>query len=169
MEMKQQGLTLIELLTGLVLLGIVATLAIPAFTQLIDAQRRLDTAQQLTSGLRMARTEAILRSQPVIMQASEDDWGRGWTVFVDTNQNHFRDPNEAVLAERIRHPNVRVAGNSKVATRIGFDSAGRPLNNANGTLAVCLKDAPTSHFQVAIAVTGRVSLRREGFSSEPCG
>lgn len=167
--MKQQGLTLIELLAGLVLLGIVATLAVPAFGSLIDSQRRQDTAQQLVSGLRMARTEAILRSQPVIMQALENNWSRGWNLFVDANQNQFRDDEEVLLAERVPPSNVRVVGNSKVAARIGFDNTGRLLNNSNGTLAVCLKDAPASHSQVVIAVTGRVSLRRDGFSSEPCG
>lgn len=63
---------------------------------------------------------------------------------------------------------MRVVGNGRVTARVGFDSTGRLLNNANGTLAVCLKDSPASHYQIAIAVTGRVSLRSEGFSSEPC-
>ena len=165
---KQQGLTLIELLAGLVIVGIVATLAIPAFGQLIDSQRREDTARQLVSGLRMARTEAILRSQPLVMQALENDWGRGWIVFVDSNRNQFRDEGELSLVEIAGHRNVRVVGNSKVAARIGFDNTGRLLNNANGTPAVCLKDLPASRYQLAIAVTGRVTLRSEGFGSEPC-
>jgi type IV fimbrial biogenesis protein FimT len=165
---KQQGLTLIELLAGLVIVGIVATLAIPAFSALIDSQRRHDTARQLASGLRMARTEAILRSQPVVMQALENDWSRGWNIFVDSNRNQFRDEAELLLAEIAGHRNVRVAGNGKVAVRIGFDATGRLLNNANGTLAVCLKDLPASRYQLAVAVTGRVTLRSEGFGSEPC-
>lgn len=166
--MKQQGLTLIELLAGLALVAIVATLAAPAFGSLIDAQRRQDAAQQLSSGLRLARAEAILRGQPVMVQAREEDWSRGWRVFVDSNQNLLHDINEPLLVERSAYPQVRVTGNSKVASQVGFDSTGRPLNNANGTLAVCLKDAASSHSQVVIAVTGRVTLRREGFSSEPC-
>jgi type IV fimbrial biogenesis protein FimT len=161
-------MTVIELLAGLVIVGIVATLAVPAFGALIDAQRGQDTAQQLTSGLRLARTEAILRSQPVVMQALENDWGRGWNVFVDSNRNQLRDEGEPSLAEFANHRKVRVVGNSKVAARIGFDSTGRLLSNANGTLAVCLRDAPASRYQLAIAVTGRVTLRSEGFSSEPC-
>ena len=166
--MRQQGLTLIELLVGLVLIGIIATLAVPAFGALIDSQRRHDTAQQLTSGLRLARVEAILRGQPVIMQALEGEWSRGWSIFVDTNRNQFRDDDELILAERSGHRNIRVMGNTRVASRVGFDSTGRLINNGNGTLAVCLKDSPASHAQVAIAVTGRISLRREGFGTEPC-
>jgi type IV fimbrial biogenesis protein FimT len=165
---RQQGLTLIELLAGMVLIGIIAALAVPAFGALIDSQRRQDTAQQLISGLRLARVEAILRGQPVIMQAFEGGWSRGWNVFVDTNRNQFRDDDEPILVERGGHRNIRVVGNTRVASRVGFDSTGRLINNGNGTLAVCLKDSPTSHAQVAIAVTGRVSLRTEGFSTEPC-
>lgn len=166
--MKQRGLTLIELLAGLVLIAIIATLAAPALSGLIDSQRRQDTAHQLTSGLRLARVEAILRGQPVIMQALEGDWSKGWNVFVDANHNQFRDDDETILAERSGHRDVRVVGNSRVAARIGFDNSGRLLNNANGTLAVCLKRSAVSHSQVAIAVTGRITLRRDGFSTEPC-
>lgn len=165
---KQQGLTLVELLVGLVIVGIAASLAVPAFGQLIDAQRRQDTAQQLASGLRLARTEAILRGQPVMVQAQDSDWSRGWNVFVDPNRNQVRDEDELALTEFVTPRNVRVVGNSKVAARIGFDNTGRLLNNANGTLAVCLKDSAASHYQLAIAVTGRVTLRSEGFSNEPC-
>lgn len=166
--MKQKGLTLIELLAGLVLIGVVAGLAAPAFAGLIESQRRQDTAQQMASGLRMARVEAILRSQPVIMQAQQNDWSQGWQVFVDTNRNQLRDADERILAERSGQRYVKVVGNGRVATRIGFDNSGRLLNNANGTLAVCLKDSPASHYQIAIAVTGRVTLRSNGFTAEPC-
>lgn len=166
--MRHKGLTLIELLVGLVLIGVVATLAAPAFAALVDSQRRQDTAQQLASSLRLARVEAILRSQPVIVQARESDWSQGWRVYVDVNRNQFQDDDETVLVERSGHRNVKVVGNSRVAMRIGFDNTGRPLNNANGTLAVCLKDSPASHYQIAIAVTGRVTLRSNGFTSEPC-
>ncbi|WP_082060716.1 GspH/FimT family pseudopilin [Pseudomonas abietaniphila] len=166
--MRQKGLTLIELLAGIVLIGIIAAMAVPAFGALIDSQRRQDTAQQLISGLRLARVEAILRGQPVIMQALDGGWGRGWNVFVDINRNQFRDDDEPILAERSGHRNIKVVGNTRVAARVGFDSTGRLINNGNGTLAVCLKDSSASHAQVAIAVTGRVSLRREGFGTEPC-
>jgi type IV fimbrial biogenesis protein FimT len=166
--MRQHGLTLLELLAGLVLVAIVTALGAPALSSLIDSQRRHDTALQMTSGLRMARVEAVLRSQPVVMQSLENDWSRGWNIFVDANQNQRRDADEPQLAERGAHRNVRVVGNGRVVNRVGFDSNGRLLNNANGTLAVCLKDSPASHYQIAIAVTGRVSLRSEGFSSEPC-
>jgi len=102
------------------------------------------------------------------MQALDNDWSRGWNVFVDSNRNQFKDEGELSLTEFASHRNVRVVGNSKVAARIGFDNTGRLLNNANGTLAVCLKDSPVSRYQLAIAVTGRVTLRSEGFGSEPC-
>ncbi|WP_158541425.1 MULTISPECIES: GspH/FimT family pseudopilin [unclassified Pseudomonas] len=164
----QKGLTLIELLMGLVVVGILAVLATPAFHSLIESQRRHDAAQQLTTGLRMARVEAIQRGYPVIVQASGGRWSDGWSVFVDTNRNRYRDENETTLAERNGHRRVKVIGNGRVSSQVGFDSSGRLLNNANGTLAVCHKDSPASHFQIAIAVTGRVTLRSEGFSIEPC-
>lgn len=166
--MKQRGMTLIELLAGLVLIAIMATIALPALGALVDSHRRQDAAQQLASSLRLARAEAILRGQPVIVQAVKGDWENGWSVFVDSNRNQVQDDDETVLVERSGYRNTRVVGNRRVANGIGFDGTGRPLNNANGTLAVCLHDSTTSHLQVVIAVTGRVDLRSKDFSSEPC-
>ena len=166
--MAQRGLTLLELLMGIVLLGIVAALAAPSLGAFIDSQRRQDTAQQLTSSLRMARAEAILRNQPVVVQANDGNWSKGWSVFVDSRRQQLPGDAEYLLAEFSGHRNVKVIGNSKVAERVGFDRAGRPLESANGTLAVCRNDSPASHYQVVIAVTGRIILRDTGFSSEPC-
>jgi len=75
--MQQKGLTLIELLAGLVVIGIVVAMATPAFGALMASQRRQDTAQQLASSLRLARVEAIQRGQPVIVQAANDNWSEG--------------------------------------------------------------------------------------------
>jgi type IV fimbrial biogenesis protein FimT len=166
--MKQRGLTLWEVLIGLILLGIVAAMAAPSLSAFVDAQRRQDTAQQLTSSLRMARAEAILRNQHVVVQAKEGNWSKGWSVFVDANRNQLPDEDDIVLTEFGGYRNMKVIGNSKVRTKVGFDRTGRLLDNANGTLAVCRDDSPASHYQVVIAVTGRIILRDDGFASEPC-
>lgn len=166
--MKQRGVTLIELLVALIVVAILATTAAPSWRALIDSHRRQDAAQQLASGLRMARAEAIVRGLPVMMLALDGDWRRGWSVFVDANRNRIRDESELTLAEHPGHLRVRIVGNARVGTGVGFESSGRLINNTNGTLAVCQADAPASHYQVVIAVTGRVSLRRDGFTTDPC-
>jgi type IV fimbrial biogenesis protein FimT len=160
----QRGLSVLELLVGLALLGVVATMAAPTFSGFVDSQRRHDTAQMLTSSLRQARAEAVLRNQPVTVQALGGDWSKGWRVVVSASPGQ----QAWVLNEHSGYRSVKVIGNSKVASRVGFDRAGRLLDNANGTLAVCRDDSHISHYQVVIAVTGRITLRDNGFASEPC-
>lgn len=166
--MKQRGFTLIELVAALVLIAILASMAAPTFGELIDSQRRQDAAQQVVSGLRMARAEAILRGEPVMMQALDGNWSQGWHIFVDTNRNRIKDEDETTLAEHAGHTKVRIVGNARVASSIGFESSGRLVSNTNGTLAVCQAHSSVSDYQIVIAVTGRVSLRRNGFVTEPC-
>jgi type IV fimbrial biogenesis protein FimT len=160
--MCQRGFTLIELLVCLVLISILVTMVTPALQALIDSQRRQNAAQQLSSGVRTARVEAIHRGQKVVIQRQRGDWSNGWRIWVDAEQNG----QHAVVAEYAGNNTTRVVGNSRVIDRIVFDPAGRP--SGNGTLGICFKDSALSHYQVVIAVTGRVSLRREGFNTEPC-
>ena len=70
--MKQQGLTLIEMLLGLIVTSFLAQLAVPGFKGLLESQQRQSAAQALASGLRYARTEAIgkrLPNSPCVIQA----------------------------------------------------------------------------------------------------
>ena len=83
--MQQRGFTLIELLFGLLLGGILVTVAVPAFKGLLASQQQRSAAQSLAEGLRLARTEAITRNRAVIIQALENDWSRGWQIIVDTS------------------------------------------------------------------------------------
>ena len=53
--MQQRGFTLIELLFGLLLGGILVTVAVPAFKGLLASQQQRSAAHSLAEGLRLAR------------------------------------------------------------------------------------------------------------------
>lgn len=49
--LKQRGVTLIELMLGIALLGIIATLALPSFTAFLDRSRLQGAIQALDADL----------------------------------------------------------------------------------------------------------------------
>ncbi len=71
--MKQTGFTLIELLVVVALVAILANVAMPSLTGVIDSNRRLVAAQELASGIRSARVAAITRNQWTTIHAIDGD------------------------------------------------------------------------------------------------
>ena len=76
------GFTLVELVITLAVLAIIVTLALPAFTALVNGNRLTAQANELVADLQAARMEAITRNRPVTLCPSADnatcsggDWG----------------------------------------------------------------------------------------------
>lgn len=161
--MHQQGFSLIELLMGLAIAAIVLPWVGASYTALVESTERKDAAQWLAKGLRSARSEAIARNQTVVIRGIDNDWGQGWRITLD-------DKEKTLLMEHSGH--ARVIGNWPVKRSVRFGSQGEALLPSGafqaGTLHVCAKREPVSHHQVALARTGRISLRSEKTEQALC-
>ncbi|HEX8596817.1 MAG TPA: GspH/FimT family protein [Pseudomonas sp.] len=166
--MKYAGFTLVELLVTLVVATVISTLALPALGEMIDRQRRSDAAQQLASGLRTARTEAIMRNQTVTIHSIGDDWSNGWRIIADKD-GKGPDEDDPVLVERAASGKVKIVGNTNVAKHIRFTGLGNPVGFSNGTLFICLKDQPVSAHRVIMAKTGRIRINSNENPEQLCG
>ncbi|WPN46506.1 MULTISPECIES: GspH/FimT family pseudopilin [unclassified Pseudomonas] len=155
--MRQQGFSLIELLMGLAIAGIVLHLVSPAFATLIESNQREQAAQALYSGIRTARSEAIVRNQAVVIHGINGDWSQGWRIILDISGKGEMDNDNPLLAERQSGARVSIVGNSTVESSIRFRGQGETL--FGGTLHICAARKPVSQHQVVLARTGRVSLR----------
>lgn len=71
---KEQGLTLIELLFVLSIVGILASVAIPSFSQQMKQDRLVSNANQLQSVFKFARSEAAKRVKPIQLNEDAGDW-----------------------------------------------------------------------------------------------
>lgn len=63
--MRQSGFTATELLIGMAIIAIVATLAVPTLGNLLENSRLTTTTNMLVEALMTARSEAVKRGQPV--------------------------------------------------------------------------------------------------------
>ena len=75
----QQGFTAIELMVVVSIVAILAALAAPSFTPLIERWRVRSAIEDLTSTLYFARSEAIKRGGGITIDASSG-WNQGWKV-----------------------------------------------------------------------------------------
>ncbi|GAB7528829.1 GspH/FimT family pseudopilin [Pseudomonas sp. 3A(2025)] len=164
--MKQSGFTLVELMVVIAVLAILVQVSVPQLSQLFQAQQRLVAARELASGIRSARVAAITRNQTVSIEAIDEDWSQGWRILTEPPAG---SPDNPLLVERALNGKVRIVGNSKVVQKLSFGGLGGLQGSGNGSLFVCLKDRPVSHYRVVVAITGHVRVVEREADQALCG
>jgi type IV fimbrial biogenesis protein FimT len=75
-----RGFTLIEAMTVVALLAVVAAVAAPSFRSFIGTMNTKAVAFDLIADLAYARSEAIKQNTPVTVAPAGGGWADGWTV-----------------------------------------------------------------------------------------
>jgi type IV fimbrial biogenesis protein FimT len=127
-------MTLIELMTVLSIIAILAAIALPNLSDAMATQRLRAAGTDLISSLLLARSEAIKRNaQVVVAPQAAGDWTAGWrvaTVGAD-EQVDKKDPLGARVAVALAPASIVYGRNGRLTsvlgTRVEFrDSEGRP-------------------------------------------
>lgn len=172
---RQQGFTVIELMTVLVLLAVMAMLATPAWRTLVARNAIRSMANDYTLSVYFARTEAVRQNSAVTICPSNNGANctnsaleAGWIVFAGL-------PNAAaptILQDTMPRTRVRTAfSDNAVANRaITFLPNGQPAANfAGNTLRVCSAEADFANLSrdVAINRAARVNVVTPGVCNIP--
>lgn len=102
-----EGYTLLELLVTVAVVGILAALAVPSFTDTIDRNSRDSAMMDLARTLGYTRAEAVTQGRTVSICLSANqvscagseggDWKQGWIVFTDAGTAGTVDGEDEVL------------------------------------------------------------------------
>lgn len=163
-----KGFTLVELMTVVAVMAILAAIAFPSFQGTLRSNRMAATSNQLISALSLARSEAIKNTRGAGICASTNgtacdgaDWTRGWMVWSDLNRNGTFDGTDAVLRYTEGRTDLRATAGQ--ALSIGFDARGRSRANAarDITLRPDQCDSQALQRRLTVSPTGQVRLNKE--------
>jgi len=178
---QQSGFTLIEMIVTVTIAAILASIAIPSFTKMIERNRISTGTNEFLSALILARSEAVKRSRNVIVCSSSDlstcsgatEFSAGWIIYPDCDNDQVLDTaktcdmnGDGDVADAVDMSETdaiikvhgELSGLSIVATTANTDKVRYlPSGRANTQLRFQIgKDASTPSKQIDMGLTGRV-------------
>ncbi|GHB98293.1 GspH/FimT family pseudopilin [Thermomonas carbonis] len=143
-----QGFTLVELLVAVAVMGVLAVVAAPSMTALVNTYRVSSTAGELTAALQIARSEAVRRNARVSVCGNAACTSTDWSEIVVVHSAPTAD-DPAVIRSTGASSGVSVTG---PANGIVF----RPSGVINAQACVPLSNS-YSQYAVTVMVSGLVS------------
>jgi type IV fimbrial biogenesis protein FimT len=150
----QRGFTLVELLIGIVILGILITLAMPSFSAWIQNTQIRNAADALANGLQLARAQAIARNVQVQFQVQGTN---GWQVTEVAAGTQIQS---WTAQEGAQNTTVNALPNG--ATTITYNPMGRVIPNPDGTASLATLDVTANTAVTSATRALRVAIGAGG-------
>ncbi|QKS29208.1 MAG: type II transport protein GspH [Candidatus Accumulibacter similis] len=145
----QRGFSLIELLVGIVILGVLMAMAVPRFSDWLRNARIRTSAEAIQNGLQLARAEAVRRNATVRFQlvntiddsCALDTAGPHWVVSMDNPAGQCASAPSDTAAPRIIQVRNRAEGSVQTLVAAGqsafvFNGLGRLTPVPAGNVAI---------------------------------
>ncbi len=154
-----QGLTLVELMLGLAIIAILATVVVPGYRDLMRSSELSLETNRFLAALTVARSQAISRGERVTLckavvdddQAAVEDpsecagtggYEQGWIIFADQGTLGEFDDGDTLLRVFEEMPvGMTVSGNSNVDDYVSYEDNGLPKTADGafqaGTFEIC--------------------------------
>ena len=165
---KSRGFNLLELMITVGVATIIAMIALPSFSYILQNVRLKMQIYDFSGALDFARSEAVKRGTWVTVCASADQaacgpngtqWESGWIVFVDPNNNHVVDVGEGppLRAASALIPTYTLRGTSAttLASYITFNAKG--VSSASGQFVLCQNGRINPARAALVGSSGRIT------------
>jgi type IV fimbrial biogenesis protein FimT len=171
---QQSGITLIEIVTVIAIVGIVVGMAAPSFARFVHDTGRTTAVNAFVHSLYLARSEAIKRAKVVSICKSKDgstcdvqlatSWNQGWMVFVnkDRDEPPQRDPDEPVLSVQPGWESGDISSN-----RRAYSFRPHEQGVVNGTIIFCDPRGSAHARAIIISHVGRPRISQRDASNRP--
>lgn len=131
------GFTVLELLTVMAVMGILAAIAIPGFGYLAASTKVKGASTELYLAMVRARSEAVKRNRAAAVVANAAGWQNGWRIIADANNDGDFDDvaanTDRLVTEQgdLRRVQITLAPacGSPPCTRVVFRPNGRIADN----------------------------------------
>lgn len=164
----QAGFTLMELMVVVAIAAILATIAAPSFTGLLNDTRQSSLASQLVSDLNRARSEAIKRNARVVFcvrnSAGTDcgtgtNWQNGWLICYGSTACDTTLPTDGSAANPLSaHPALApILTLTGSTSQIRFNPNGTQGSAGSATLTLNGTWSAATAKTISIAATGYIS------------
>jgi type IV fimbrial biogenesis protein FimT len=174
---RQAGMSLIELMIGIAVLGILLALGAPTFSRWTQSSQIRNAAEAIHNGLMLARAEAVRRNTAVRFQlvttttgaCALSDTGANWVVSLDSPVGACADAPSDNVAPRIVQVRSAADGSRNAAVNahgvslITFDGSGQAsvaasIDVTNPTGGACAAAGPMRCMRVTVATGGRIRM-----------
>lgn len=123
-----RGFTAIEMMVTVAVLAVVMMVAAPSLAGFVRSSKVRSAQSELISSLMLARSEAAKRGVTVGVAASApvsgNEFAKGWTVWVDTNEDGVVDSGEVVIRAYPSLNDAVVLGTTGNISTLAFNSSG---------------------------------------------
>lgn len=170
-----RGITLVELITTLAVVGISLAVVVPGWSALAERSRVTTTVNSLVASLRLARSTAVTRRQRVTLCPSDDGarcsgdphgWQRGYLVFRDDDGNRTRATGEPLLRVTQALPDGIALHSTSGRPAISFTPDGAAWAT-NTTFSICTAARPNANRAVVLYGSGRARVDSRAPGNRP--